>query len=163
MSMFDQVQRDDAWVLRMADAEEGVSIEVGGLQGRLEALKTEATRRSLAHFIELSRRQLGLSSVQFAEKAQVSLTELIAVETSKGTIGSCETVIRLAAFLGLDAEPLLCLAGLSSSEDRQLDAVAVQFTARLEPVAPLEPREQEALDWFKSEAFRPRHHAVRVG
>ena len=163
MSIFNQVQRDDEWVLRMADAEEGVSLEVGGLHGRLDALKADAAKRSLAHFIELSRRQLGLSSVQLAEKAEVSLADLVAIETGKAIGGSPETVIRLAGFLGVNAQPLLSLAGLSPSEDRQLDDVAVQFTARLEPVAPLEPREQEALNWFKSEAFKPRSQTVKVG
>jgi transcriptional regulator with XRE-family HTH domain len=163
MSMFNQVQRDDAWVLRMAAAEEGVSLGVGGLRGRLGALKADAAQRSLGHFIELSRRQLGLSSVQLAEKAQVSLSNLLAIETGNGGMGNPETVVRLAAFLAVDAQPLLCLAGLGPSDDRQLDEVAVQFTARLEPVAPLEPREQDALNWFKSEAFRARSQPVKAG
>ena len=163
MSMFNQVQRDDAWVLRMADAEEGVSMEVGGLHGRLNVLRAEAAQRSLAQFVELSRRQMGLSSAQLAEKAQVDLTDLLVIETGKGAVGNAETFVRLATFLGVDPEPLLSLAGLSPTVDRQLDEVAVQFTARLEPVAPLEPREQEALNWFKSAAFKPRPQTVKAG
>jgi hypothetical protein len=87
----------------------------------------------------------------------------LAIETGERPIGNSETVIRLAAFLRVDAQPLLCLAGLSPSGDHQLDEVAVQFTARLEPVTPLDAREQEALNWFKVEAFRPRKNAVKVG
>jgi transcriptional regulator with XRE-family HTH domain len=163
MSMFNKLQRDDAWVLRMAEAEEGGSTEVGGLHGRLNALRAEAAQRSLAQFIELSRRQLGLSSAQLAEKAQVDLADVLVIETGKVAVLSAHTVVRLATFLGVDAEPLLSLAGLNATVDRQLDEVAIQFTARLEPVAPLEPREQDALNWFKSAAFKPRSQTAIVG
>ena len=163
MSMFNQVQRDEAWVLRMADAEEGVSLQVSGLQGRLNILRAEAAQRSLGQFVELSRRQMGLSSAQLAEQAQVNLTDLVAIETGNAVAGNGQTIVRLAAFLGVDAEPLLSLAGLSPTVDQQLDELAVQFAARLEPVAPLEPREQEALNWFKSAAFKPRPQTAKVG
>ncbi len=162
MSMFNQVRRDDAWVMQMADAEEGVSMEVGGPHGRLNGLNAEAAQRSLAHFIELSRRQLGLSALQLAQRAQVSLMDLLTIETGNHGAGNPETVVRLANFLDVDAQPLLFLAGLCPSDDLQLDEVAAQFTARLETVAPLEPREQEALSWFKSEAFKARQRSVKV-
>jgi hypothetical protein len=45
---------------------------------------------------------------------------------------------------------------LSPSGDHQLCEVAVQFTAHLEP----DVREQEALNWFKAEAFKPRQNAA---
>ena len=161
MSMFNRVQRDDAWVLEMSKAEEGQSVEVGGLYGRLPSLTADASRRSLAQFVGLSRRQLGLSAEELAARAKVELAELLAIET--GLTPNSETVTRVAAFLNVNAEPLLALAGLSRSVDRELGNVAVQFTARLEPVTPLEPREQAALNWFKSEAFKPRVLPVKAG
>jgi transcriptional regulator with XRE-family HTH domain len=161
MSMFNRVQRDDAWVLEMSKAEEGQSVEVGGLYRRLPGLNADASRRSLAQFVGLSRRQLGLSAEELAARAKVELAELLAIET--GFIPNSETVTRVAAFLNVDAEPLLALAGLSRSVDRELGNVAVQFTARLEPITPLEPREQAALNWFKSEAFKPRVFPVIAG
>lgn len=42
----------------------------------------------------------------------------------------------MAAVLGVSAERLLVLAGLSLATDNELDAAAARFAARLEPVAP---------------------------
>jgi hypothetical protein len=157
MSMFDRVQRDDAWVLEMSEAEQGQSIQVGGLHGRLSALTPDASRRSLAQFVELSRRQFGLSAKQFAQKAGLNLMDLLAIEMGAGPLGNPQAIIQIALFLKVEPAPLLVLAGLSGSLDSELGNVAIQFTARLEPVAPLEPREEEALNWFKSEAFKLRN------
>ncbi len=161
MSMFNRVQRDDAWVLEMSKAEEGQSVEVGGLYRRLPSLHADASRRSLAQFVGLSRRQLGLSAEELAAQAKVELAELLAIETERAA--NSETVSRIAIFLNVDAQPLLALAGLGGSVDGELGNVAVQFTARLESVAPLDPQEQAALDWFRSEAFKPRALPVKAG
>jgi len=160
MSETDKLQPEDAWVLKMAADEEGSSIEVGGLYGRLRARNLDTSRRSLAQFVQLSRRQLGLSSQELAMKAQVALADLLAIETGDGMIEGVGVVTRLAEVLGVEAEPLLVLAGLSSRGDGDLGNAAAQFTARLEPVAPLEPREKEALDWFKNKALRPSQQTV---
>jgi hypothetical protein len=160
MSAFDKVQCDDAWVLKMADAEEGQSVGVGGLYGRLRAAHMDTSRRTLAQFVELSRRQLGLTPSELAARANVDLADLLTVETGAGTIVGPESISRLAAVLKVDVEPLLELAGLSPVVDSRLEDVAVEFAARLEPVAPLEAREQDALNWFKAEIFKLRVKAV---
>ena len=156
----EKLQPDDAWVLKMAADEEGSSIEVGGLYGRLKMRDFDGSRRSLAQFVQLSRRQLGLSSQALAAKAQIPLADLVAIETGGRIAGGAEPVLRLADVLGVPSEPLLVLAGLKPAPDEELEDAAAQFTARLEPVAPLEPREKEALDWFKSEALRPSRQPV---
>jgi len=144
----------------MADAEEGQSVGVGGLDGRLRAHRLDASRRTLAQFIELSRRQLGLTLAELAAQAGVDLADLLAVETGAGTTVGRDSMSRLAAVLTVDAEPLLELAGLSPVVDSRLETVAVEFAARLEPVAPLEAREQDALNWFKDEVFKLKAKAV---
>lgn len=157
------IQRDDAWVLGMAAAEEGHSVEVGGLYGRLAVAVRDASRASLARFVQPTRRELRLTPSELASKAQVALADLLAIETGRGVIAGPEPVRRVAAILGVNAERLLVLAGLSLATDSELDASASQFAARLEPVAPLDPREREALDWFKSQALMPRPQPANAG
>ena len=163
MSDSTSIRRDDAWVLEMAAAEEGESIEVGGLYGRLAAADRDASRASLARFVQLARREIGLTPAELAAKAQVTLADLLAIETGRGVIAGPEPVRRVAAVLGVNAERVLVLAGLSFATDSELDAAAAQFAARLEPVAPLDPREREALDWFKSQALMPRPQPAKAG
>ena len=127
MSETDKLQPEDAWVLKMAADEEGSSIEVGGLYGRLRARNLDTSRRSLAQFVQLSRRQLGLSSQELAMKAQVALADLLAIETGDGMIEGVGVVTRLAEVLGVEAEPLLVLAGLSSRGDGDLGNAAAHF------------------------------------
>jgi hypothetical protein len=160
MSAFEKIRRDRAWVLKMADAEEGASVGVGGLYGRLQADHLHAARRTLAQFVELSRRQLGLTPAELAAQAKMDLSELLSLETGMGAPAGRDSIARLAAVLKVDAEPLLELAGLSPALDSRLGSAAVEFAARLEPVAPLEAREQEALNWFKDEIFKRRTEAV---
>jgi hypothetical protein len=62
----------------MSKLEEGHTLDVGGLAGRMKL--TETSRRSLAKFVELSRRQLGQSVEQLANNAGVKLAELLAVD-----------------------------------------------------------------------------------
>lgn len=152
MSTFEQVKRDDAWVLEMSALEEGHTLDVGGLYGRVKLADTEASRRSLAKFVELSRRRLGQSLERLAEKTGVDLGELLAIET-EGAFHRPETIQRLATFLGVNPQLLLQLAGLLPTENRQLEQAALHFAARIESVKPLEPQEQEALEKFREEAF----------
>ena len=153
MSSFEQVNRDDAWVLEMSALEEGHTLDVGGLYGRVTLAETEASRRSLAKFVELSRRRLGQSLELLAEKAGVDLRELLAVETGDGTLYDPETIRRVATFLGVNPQRLLQLAGMLPAEGTQLENAALHFAARTESVKPLEPEEQDALDMFCEEVF----------
>jgi transcriptional regulator with XRE-family HTH domain len=123
-----------------------------GLRGGAERVATDASRRSLAKFVELSRRQLGHSLEQLAEKADVGLAELLAVETGEGIVHS-QTVQRLATFLGVNPQKLLQLAGLAPTGNHNLEQAALQFAARTESVKPLEPQEQAALERFCDEVF----------
>lgn len=152
MTAFEQVKRDDAWVLEMSALEEGHTLDVGGLYGRVKLAGTEASRRSLAKFVELSRRRLGQSLELLAEKAGVELGDLLSIE-NEGTIHGPQTIHRLAAFLDVNPQLLLQLAGLLPAENPQLEQAALQFAARTESVKPLEPQERDALEKFREEAF----------
>lgn len=147
-----EVQRDDAWVLKMSALEEGNPLDVGSPRGGAKMIGTEASRRSLAKFVELSRRRLGQSLEQLSEKAEVSLEEALAIETGKGLIRP-QTLQRLATFLGVNPQRLLQLAGLAPAENCELEQAALHFAARTESVKPLEPEEQAALERFCEEAL----------
>jgi hypothetical protein len=70
---------------------------------------------------------------------------------------------KLAATLHVDAQPLLELAGLITTTDERLGRIAAQFSARLESVKPLESEEEQALGWFKEQAFRTRSKLATAG
>ena len=63
------------------------------------------------------------------------------------------TCIQRSAALRVEPQPLLELAGLITTTDKRLVRIAAQFFARLESVKPLEPEEEQALGWFKEQAF----------
>jgi transcriptional regulator with XRE-family HTH domain len=145
------------WLLRMADEEANCEVSAGGLAqeaGLLsQALVNESARRSLAKFLELSRRQMHESLESLSSKAGVDLAELTSLESGKGPVRNPKVLARLAAILHVDVKPLLELAGLTPTTDEQLMNVATLFSARLESTKPLEPDEEEALGWFKEKAF----------
>jgi len=120
--------------------------------GRVKSRTIDTSRRSLAKFVELSRRRLGHSVEQLAETAGVDLAELLAVETGEGGVQP-RTLERLASFLKVNPQRLLQLAGLMQADNCELEQAALQFAARTESVRPLEPQEQSALERFCDDVF----------
>jgi|GEM_PF-6651103 len=141
--------QDDA---KVSALEEGEASDSEMLIGRAKSAATDASRRSLAKFVELSRRKLGQSIERLADSAGVDLGELLAVETGEGSVHA-QTVQRLAAFLGVNSQRLLQLAGLAPANNHGLEQAALHFAARTESVKPLEPQEQAALERFCDEVF----------
>ena len=82
----------------------------------------------------------------------MDLGELLAVETGEGCVHA-QTVQRLAAFLGVNSQRLLQLAGLVPADNQELEQAALHFAARTESVKPLEPQEQAALERFCDEVL----------
>jgi transcriptional regulator with XRE-family HTH domain len=148
------------WLLRMADEEANCEVSAGGLAHEAGLLNrgslSESARLSLAKFLELSRRQMNESLESLADKAGVDLVELTSLERGKGLVRSPKILVKIAAVLHVDVQPLLELSGLITTTDERLVRIAAQFSARLESVKPLEPEEEQALGWFKEQAFRPR-------
>jgi transcriptional regulator with XRE-family HTH domain len=155
------------WLLRMADEEANCEVSAGGLAHETGLLNrggiNESARLSLAKFLELSRRQMRVSLEALAEKAGVDLAELTSLEHGKSPVRNPQILLRIAAALNIKAEPLLELAGLLPTADGRLARIAVQFSARLESVKPLDPQEELALRWFKEQAFAPRSGQVTAG
>lgn len=141
------------WVKAQAGKEPKSGItSVGGLAARLEALQAvtppDAGRLSLAKLVELSRRQMRLSLEQFAERTDIDLSELYAVEHGEPHTLAPRSVYRLAGFLKIAPEPLAELAGLMKAKDNRISEVAMRFAARSEPMDALTAEEEEALNWF---------------
>lgn len=153
MSAFDQFPRDPSWVRCMADAEDAYEVEIGDAGREESGLSTDVRRRCLAQFIELSRRQLRLTLPQMAQRAGISLIDLLNLETAQGAAVSREALARLAQFLGINPQPLMALEGLTCSMDPQLQESLIEFAARLGSTEPLDSGEEQALQWFNSHAL----------
>ena len=114
-------------------------------------ISPDPRRQSLGKFIELSRRRMRLSVEELADKANVDLAELLAVEKAEDIVPEPRTVRQLARVLEIPAEPLLSLAGLLAAHSPGLTESAVRFAARSEPMDVLTKEEDEALNWFVKE------------
>jgi transcriptional regulator with XRE-family HTH domain len=159
------------WVLAQAKLESDSDVtSVGGLAHRLGLLRgvngtaqgrppadvtpppfVDPGRQSLGKFIELSRRRLRLTVEQLAERADVDLGELLAIEKAEDVPAETRTIYRLADVLGMRVDPLLELAGLVDKRSVGLTQSAFRFAARSEPMAALTREEEEALNWFVGE------------
>src|SRR5580704_14687956 len=135
MAEFKMNQNRD-WLLRMADEEANCEVSAGGLAQEAGLLKrscfNESARLSLAKFLELSRRQMHESLESLAEKAGVDLAELTSLERGKSPVRNPRNLVKIAAALHVDVQPLLELAGLVTTTDERLVRIAAQFSARLE-------------------------------
>ena len=111
-------------------------------------MSADPRRQSLGKLIELSRRRMQLSVEQLADKANVGLAELLAIEKAEDVVPEPRTVSQLAQVLRIPAEPLLELAGLVVAQSAGLTESAVRFAARSESMDALTKAEDDALNWF---------------
>jgi HTH-type transcriptional regulator, competence development regulator len=139
------------WLLKRAAEENGNCVSVGGLYVRIareETKRKAAEKLAFTKLLELQRRSLGLSLEDLAERAQVSVVEMVAI--ARGEIGTAEaqTIRRLAQALLLPEDRLLALAGQGEPAQTSLQEAAVRFAARTEPVRQLTAEENAALQEF---------------
>jgi transcriptional regulator with XRE-family HTH domain len=140
------------WLLKMAEKEGNGVVSVGGLVGRVEAnalaLASPATERgALAQLVEWQRRKLRWSVEDLAEKANVEVEDVLAIETGEGT-PEPRTLFNLAAAINLPPQKLMHLAGLVASRDPRLEKAAVRFAARSAPIEALTADQAAALEEF---------------
>lgn len=138
--------------LAWAASEDDGFVSVGGLAVRCGLYQSscggETDRaRVFGHFIELARRKAGLSLEALAERADVDLSELVAVERDNAS-PEPRTVFQLSNALDLPLRGLQELAGFFEVRSQRLNQAALRFAARSEPTAQLTPDEREALDEF---------------
>ncbi|MDP9175730.1 MAG: hypothetical protein M3O30_17960 [Planctomycetota bacterium] len=121
----------------------------------------QVLRASAAKLVSLSRREKNQTPEQTAASAGVRVADVLALEHGEET--SLQIIGRVAAVLQLDVEVLIQLFSASHDADACLIEAATQFVARLEPADPLEPREVQALRWFRNAAFGCRAGRAEVG
>jgi transcriptional regulator with XRE-family HTH domain len=161
------------WARQQARAEPDSGItSVGGLAHRASALDAlevppqqpqpslqlapaDSRRHSLGKFVELSRRRMRLSVEQLAEKANIDLVELLAIENAEVVSPGPRTIFQLAQVLKVSPEPLMELAGLVVARSERLAESALRFAARSEPMQALSRDEEKALSWFVKELTKP--------
>lgn len=145
--------RNDNWLLKMADIEDNCELAAGGLAHELGMLARSraapsVARTAFAKLIELRRRERRLSVEQLAQRADIDLGEVVGLERGDACTPEPRTVYKLAAVLELPEEKLMQLSGLTKAKDARFAEEAVRFAARSEPVDKLSREEHDALEEF---------------
>ena len=158
MSMMNTPQpMDDAWLRRMADAEEqcpsisvgGMAVDVGLHSGAHEpgALAAVNAATALARLVELWRRQQQLTVEEFAKRSGLTEAEVVGIESGE-LIPEPRALLQLSQVIPVSYDKLLHVAGHVQQRDERLCSGAVRFAARSEPMEALTRQEEEALRDF---------------
>ena len=138
------------WLLRAADIEDTCrSVSAGGLASDLGMISPgiSSIKSAFARLIEYARRNQGLSVEKLAERADVDLAAIVAIETDDRTVPEVRTVYQLAQALRLPSGKLMELAGLATPKP-EVSRAALKFAARSEPTSKLSRDERVAFEEF---------------
>jgi HTH-type transcriptional regulator, competence development regulator len=147
------------WCLRMAQLEAKADSEIGAGLFAIDPIfdsktapitSAEESTLAFSRFVQLARRNRGLSVEKLAENADVEVSELLSIEENSQYKPDLRTVYQLANFFKVQRTNLLQVAGLTTPKDRHIASEAVRFAARSEPVAALTTEERSALEAFVS-------------
>jgi len=145
------------WCMSMAELEADAEIGAGLVaidpvfNGETVAVKSaEESIVAFSRFVQLARRNRGLTIEALAEKADVEVFELVTIEEDGQYKPDLRTVYQLANFFDVQRANLLQVAGLIAAKDTHIINEAVRFAARSESVAALTAEERAALDAFVS-------------
>ena len=145
------------WCLRMAQYEGDAEIGAGRLAidpvfdgERIPADVGEEESPSVAfgRFVNLMRRQRGMSLEQLADDADVDMADLVEIERDPNHRPELRTAYQLANYFDVSQAGLMQVAGLAAAKDAKLFNEGVRFAARSEPTAALTPEEGAALEAF---------------
>jgi transcriptional regulator with XRE-family HTH domain len=103
---------------------------------------------ALSRFVQLMRREQGITIDRLAELADVETSELLNIEQNYQYAPEPRTVYQLANYFHVSRSRLMQISGLSSKRDTDLIYESVRFAASSNPLAKLTPEEREALDIF---------------
>ena len=146
------------WCSVMADKETGVEVGAGILAidpvfsatPHSEHDRVDDARLAFGRFINLMRRQRGLTIEKLAEDAELDVGEVLSIEEDAHYDPGPRTVYQLANIFDVSHQRLLQLSGLAQARDTQFVDEMVRYAARSENIAMLNPAEQAALDGFIS-------------
>ncbi len=141
------------WCLAMARREGDLEVGVGPRAPYAEPEEvvvpspTEA-RIAFGRFVQLIRRQRGMSIEQLAEEASLDLAELVQIEDDLHHVPELRSVYQLSRVFNLPQQRLMQLAGLAVPKSDRFRAEVLKFAARSESTEALTPEERHALEQF---------------
>ena len=148
---------DDAWLQRMAAAEERCpSISVGGLAVDLGLYPRRPARSDLANvnaatalakLVELWRRQQRLTVEEFAKRSNLTEAEVVGIESGE-FVPEPRALFQVSQVIPVSYDKLMHVAGHVRQPDERLSNGAVRFAARSESMEKLTRQEEEALHDF---------------
>lgn len=147
-----EVSKD--WCLRMAQREGDAEIGAGRLaidpvfDGEHIPTDVEGPNVAFGRFVNLMRRQQGMSLEQLAVDADVDMADLVEVESDPYHRPELRTACQLASYFKVPQAGLMQVAGLAAPKDARLFDEGVRFAARSKSTAELTPEEGAALEAF---------------
>lgn len=91
---------------------------------------SEASLLALGRFINLMRRDQGLSIEALAEKADIEIGELLSLENNATHLPDVRTLYQLSEVFGVSQEKLMGLSGLTRANDDDYVEEAVRYAAK---------------------------------
>ena len=113
-----------------------------------DAIDEEGPHVAFGRFVNLMRRQHGMSLEQLADDTDVDIADLVEIESDPHHKPELRTVYQLANYFKVSWSGLMQVAGLAVPKDATLFDEGVRFAARSESTAELTPEEGAALEAF---------------
>lgn len=150
------IERTKEWWIEKAEREGNVTIGAGATPPRtagaaqVEALAAigDPSRLVFGKFVNLMRRQRGLSVEDLAARADIDAGEVLLIEEDAYHVVEPRTVFKLALLFAMPQQKLMQLAGLAVERDPGFDQAALKFAARSEGMQKLSSDESAALQAF---------------
>lgn len=145
------------WCVRMARHEGDAEVGAGrlaidpvfdGERISADAGEEEGPIVAFGRFVNLMRRQRGMSLEQLADDADVDMGDLVEIESDPNHRPELRTAYQLANYFKVSQSGLMQVAGLAAPKDARLFDEGVRFAARSESTAALTPEEGAALEAF---------------
>lgn len=106
----------------------------------------EASRLALGRFINLMRRDQGLSIEALAEIADIEIGELLSLENNAAHFPDVRTLYQLSEVFGVSQEKLMGLSGLTHANDGDYVEEAVRYAAKSASIEVLSEDEHAILN-----------------
>ncbi len=142
-----------AWCRNAGAREDGLDIGAGIIAAdptfeheRGADESPEASRLALGRFINLMRRDQGLSIEALAEKADIEIGELLSLENNAAHLPDVRTLYQLSEVFGVSQEKLMGLSGLTHAKDDDYVEEAVRYAAKSASVEVLSEDEHAILN-----------------
>lgn len=156
-----RLQMNREWFEREVKLEEGQDVSAGlstfpaeqkdkdlSAQPAAELTGCCTNLRVVGKLVNLRRRERGLTLEALAEKADLELDEVCAIDSGRWEHPKPRTIQKVASVLDLPPRKLMQLSGLVQARDRSLQDAALHFAARAQDLEALTPEESRALQEF---------------